>query len=155
MTLVGLARELFRRRWTTMLGQKSNKHGMLPCMYCIKFLVWHKCNSLPLGPIQPSSPSTKELHGLVHGKLVQLNAMVSLPISLAMTCYGANLITKSIQDAKVMQKTVFSSGTKILKPFLLFLTRVWNMVQIFHLDTSSQSYQRSVNYSSVVVETIK
>ena len=147
MTLVGLARELFRRRWTTMLGQKSNKHGMLPCMYCIKFLVWHKCNSLPLGPIQPSSPSTKELHGLVHGKLVQLNAMVSLPISLAMTCYGAN--------AKVMQKTVFSSGTKILKPFLLFLTRVWNMVQIFHLDTSSQSYQRSVNYSSVVVETIK
>ena len=23
----------------------------------------HKHNSLPLGPIQPSSPSTKELHG--------------------------------------------------------------------------------------------
>ena len=30
------------------------------------FGVSHKHNSLPLGPIQPSSPSTKELHGLSH-----------------------------------------------------------------------------------------
>ena len=30
------------------------------------FAASHKHNSLPLGPIQPSSPSTKELHGLSH-----------------------------------------------------------------------------------------
>ena len=28
---------------------------------------YHKHNNLPLGPIQPSSPSTKELHGSTNG----------------------------------------------------------------------------------------
>ena len=37
-------------------------YGIVPCMCCIIFGGCHKHNSLPLGPIQPSSPSTKELH---------------------------------------------------------------------------------------------
>ena len=56
--------ELFSvRRWTTGLAQQSNMCGMLPCMYCIICWVWHKHNSLPLGPIKPSSPFSKELDG--------------------------------------------------------------------------------------------
>ena len=35
----------------------------MPCMCCIIFGICHKHNSLDLGPIQSSSPSTKELHG--------------------------------------------------------------------------------------------
>ena len=34
---------------------------MLPCMCCLFFWGCHKHNSLTLGPIQPSSPSTTEL----------------------------------------------------------------------------------------------
>ena len=34
---------------------------MLPCMCCLFFWGCHKHNSLTLGPIQPSSPSTPEL----------------------------------------------------------------------------------------------
>ena len=37
---------------------------MLQCICCIIFRVCHKHNSLPSGQIQPSSPSTMELHGL-------------------------------------------------------------------------------------------
>ena len=40
-------------------AQKSNKYGMLPCI-CCSFLFCLKHNSLPLGPLQLSSPSPKE-----------------------------------------------------------------------------------------------
>ena len=50
--------------------QQSNLRGTLPCMFWIFFSVCQKHNSLPLGPIQPSSPSTKELHG--HSYCVEL-----------------------------------------------------------------------------------
>ena len=57
--------ELFsRRRWTTGSAKQSNMYGIMPCMCCIIFWVCHKHNRLPLEPIQPSSPSTKQLHGL-------------------------------------------------------------------------------------------
>ena len=57
-----LAMEVFsRRRWTTVLAQQSNMNGMMPCIYWIIFGVWHKHNSLQLGPMQPSSPTTKKL----------------------------------------------------------------------------------------------
>ena len=59
--LVWSSMELFsRRRWT---AQKPNMYGMFPCVCCIFFLVFYINNSLTLGPIQPSFPSTKELHG--------------------------------------------------------------------------------------------
>ena len=45
------------------LAQTSDKYGMLPSMCCICFWFFHKHNSLPLGLIHPSSPTTKELHG--------------------------------------------------------------------------------------------
>jgi len=38
--------------------------------------VTHKQHSLPLGPIQPSSPATKELYGQVH---TQKLSEVTLP----------------------------------------------------------------------------
>ena len=44
---------------------------MLPCMCCKIFGVCHKHNSLPLEPIQPSSPTTtKELHDLGHIRVI-------------------------------------------------------------------------------------
>ena len=49
--------------------QQSNLRGTLPCMFWIFFSVCQKHNSLPLGPIQPSSPSTKELHGAARSKV--------------------------------------------------------------------------------------
>ena len=39
------------------MAQQSNMYGILPCMFCIGFLVCQIHHSLPLGPIQPSSPS--------------------------------------------------------------------------------------------------
>ena len=36
----------------------------MPCMCCIFLGVWRKRNSFPLVPIQPSSPTTKELHAV-------------------------------------------------------------------------------------------
>ena len=40
---------------------------MLTYIRCIIFLVRHKRNSVPLGPMQPPSfPSTKQLHGKLH-----------------------------------------------------------------------------------------
>ena len=57
-----MAMELFSRwRWTSISAYRSNKYGMLPSMSFIIFCFCHKHNSLPLGLIQPSSPSTKEL----------------------------------------------------------------------------------------------
>ena len=35
---------------------------MMPCACCIIFSICHKHISLPLGPVQPSSPFTKKLH---------------------------------------------------------------------------------------------
>ena len=59
----GLSMELFsRRRWATGSAQQSNNFGIMPCMCCIIFWVYHKHNSFLLGLIQPSSPNTKELH---------------------------------------------------------------------------------------------
>ena len=64
--------ELFSRRgWTTVSAQQSNLYGMMPYMGCIIFFLggaggWHKHNSLRLAPIQPSSPSYKELHAMAH-----------------------------------------------------------------------------------------
>ena len=56
--------ELFsRRRWTTGSAQQSNIYGMMPFICWIIFWVCHKHNSFPFGPIQPSSPFNKELHG--------------------------------------------------------------------------------------------
>ena len=50
------------------------------------FWVCHKLNSLPLGPIQPSSPSTKELHGyaisLTQSLLPHLSPSLPLPLTL-------------------------------------------------------------------------
>ena len=58
VNLKGIVMELFsRRRWATRSAQQSNIHGQLPW-------VCHKHKSLPLGAIQPSSP-TKELHGRI------------------------------------------------------------------------------------------
>ena len=51
-------------------------HGMMQCICCNFFLVCHRHNSLPLGPIQPSSPSTKELHAQVPFKLNTWVALV-------------------------------------------------------------------------------
>ena len=60
-----LAMELFiRRRWAAWSAQQSNNNGILLCMCYIIFLAEHKHNSFLLGPIQPSSPTAKELHGL-------------------------------------------------------------------------------------------
>ena len=54
-----------KRRWTNRLAQKSSHYGMLPCRSSIIFKgAFHTHNSLPLGPILPSSPSTKEVHGM-------------------------------------------------------------------------------------------
>ena len=53
--------ELFSsRRWATGSAQQSNNYGIMPCMCCIIFL--GLTNSFLLGPIQPSSPTGKELH---------------------------------------------------------------------------------------------
>ena len=52
-----------RRRWATGSAQQSSNNGIMPCMWCIIFWVLHKHHSFTLGPIQPSSPNTKELHG--------------------------------------------------------------------------------------------
>ena len=50
------AMELFNRmRWTSM--EWCNACALEPFSIC------HRHNSLPLGPIQPSSPSAKKLHG--------------------------------------------------------------------------------------------
>ena len=40
-------------------------HWMVPFKYCLFFIFWlcHEHNSLQLGPILPSSPCIKELHG--------------------------------------------------------------------------------------------
>ena len=60
--------ELFSRlRRTNKWALKSNRNEIvLLCVCCIIFLLGgrHKHNSLPLGSLQPSSPSTKELHDL-------------------------------------------------------------------------------------------
>ena len=59
LLLKSLGMELLsRRRWTNGSAQKSDM-----CVLHI-FLFFHKHNSLPLEPIYPSSPYTKELHGL-------------------------------------------------------------------------------------------
>ena len=42
---------------------QASKESFRAC--CYKHNSYHKHNSLPLGPIQPSSPSTKELHDLL------------------------------------------------------------------------------------------
>ena len=41
---------------------KSKFDGIVPYMCCIIFWVKHKHNSFLLGPIQPLSPTTKQLH---------------------------------------------------------------------------------------------
>ena len=43
-------------------AQQLNMCGMMPCMCCIIFGGFNKQNSFLLGPLQPSSPTTKELH---------------------------------------------------------------------------------------------
>ena len=45
------------------IDTKVKKYGMLQWSVMNIFSFCHKHNSLPLGSIQPSSPSTKELHG--------------------------------------------------------------------------------------------
>ena len=45
------------------MTQQSNLYGLLPSMSCKIFLNLSKTKNLPLGLIQPSSPSAKELHG--------------------------------------------------------------------------------------------
>ena len=46
----------------------KSQTGREQCYACAAYFLWvcHKHNSLPPGPIQPSSPSTKELHVLAH-----------------------------------------------------------------------------------------
>ena len=51
-----------RRRWTTGSALQSNMYGIMPFLG-----VWDKHNSLPLGPIQSSSPTNNELHSLGKG----------------------------------------------------------------------------------------
>ena len=46
-------------------AQQSNIYEMMSCMWGIMFWFVLKHKSIPLGPIQPSSPSTKELQALV------------------------------------------------------------------------------------------
>ena len=53
-----------RRRWINRLAQKSSNYGMLPCMSSIIFGEPFILPFIPLGPILPSSPSTKEVHGM-------------------------------------------------------------------------------------------
>ena len=43
-------------------AQQLNMCGMMPCMCCIIFGGFNKQNSFLLGPLQPSSTTTKELH---------------------------------------------------------------------------------------------
>ena len=53
-----------RRKWTTGAVQHSNMDEILLGMCCKFFFRFvQKHNSLPLGPIQPSTPSIKDLHG--------------------------------------------------------------------------------------------
>ena len=60
-----LALELFsRRRWATGSAQQSNNCEIMPCICCIIFLGLTQTQQLLLGPIQPSSPTIKELHAL-------------------------------------------------------------------------------------------
>ena len=48
------------------------KHEWNVSMYLLHiFCICRKHNSLPLGPIQPSSPSTKELHGRAYRRLTR------------------------------------------------------------------------------------
>ena len=55
---------LSRRRWTTGSAQPSNMNGIMPCMCCIIFFGGVDLNThSPIQPIQPSSPTTKELNG--------------------------------------------------------------------------------------------
>ena len=55
-----LSTRLFSRlRWTTGSAQQSNNYGNMPCMCYVQFWVLHKHNSFLIGPIQPSSPTTK------------------------------------------------------------------------------------------------
>ena len=65
--LVTLTTELFSgRRWGTGSAQQSNNYGIMSCMCCIIFGGQRKHNSCLLGPIQPSSPTAKELHAWTH-----------------------------------------------------------------------------------------
>ena len=75
---------------------------------CVAYFVWirHKHNSLPLGPIQPSSPSTKELHG--HSYCVELakdKAWTNLTPCWAIVSCGT--VGKAI--ATVIKVTAFES----------------------------------------------
>ena len=57
-------RLLSRRRWTTGSAQYSSMYRIVPNKCCIFFSTCCTNNSLPLVPIQPSSPFTKDLRGL-------------------------------------------------------------------------------------------
>ena len=60
-----LTMELFRtRRWATGSAQQSNNYVIMPYMCCIIFFGLTQTQQLLLWPIQPSYPTTKELHGL-------------------------------------------------------------------------------------------
>ena len=84
MTKTHSRMELFsRRRWTTGLAQQSNMYGIMPCMWCLIFGVWHKHKSFPLGLMLPLSPTTKELHDSTFPAASNLN-------KISMRCTNKN-----------------------------------------------------------------
>ena len=75
--------ELFsRRRWTTGLAQQSNMYGNV--LHLLHYFGGFDTSSLPLGPIQPSSHTSKELHGHTIGNfLVTWCWTLKLPSKIA------------------------------------------------------------------------
>ena len=56
---------IIRMRLTIRSAKQSNKYGMMPYDYAELFFgVFQKHNSISFGPIQPSSPSTKQFQDL-------------------------------------------------------------------------------------------
>ena len=106
-------------RWSTESAQQSNMYGMLPYMCCRIFGILYKHSSLPVGSIQPSSPSTKQLHGQ------------SMELSCKMTNRKINHITSSSAKSQfILLCKIFNDGLTKQPSFRLNGEAIWQAIQL-------------------------
>ena len=88
-------------------------HGTLPYMYCIIFSVCQRHSSLPLEPIQPSSPSAKELNDWIdHLKFLPSRGSV----------FRKNLVRGQLGYFGAFDKVVTTIVTKFNEIYGILLT---------------------------------
>ena len=133
--------ELFSsRRWATGSAQQSNNYGIMPCMCCIIFL--GLTNSFLLGPIQPSSPTGKELHdpGQHHIQAISYRSPTcSLLTSTGSTqARGKNIALSQRHRAKSCSANFFLFWWKMFEPVSAQL--VWSRQKTINLDSKLDSW---------------